>query len=154
MKKFIKNHKNLSIAIGIVILLFLVSFIVIFVAPLFKTNNYGDRLDDIEKYKVTNNMINSVKEATLENDGVADVSYHKEGRILNFIITLDGEKDLETVKAYANDITDNLSSKIKKYYDIEDFINTKSKSSIYPVIGYHSKGGKEFTWSNVGENSE
>ena len=154
MKKFIKNHKSLSIAIGIFILLFLVFFIVIFVAPLFKTNNYGDRLDDIEKYKVTNSMIDKVKDKTMENEGVDKVSYHKEGRILNFIITLDEEKDLDTVKGYANSITDNLNSKIKKYYDIEVFIDTKKESDIYPVIGYHSKGEEEFTWSNVGESSE
>ncbi len=154
MKKFIKTHKNLSIAIGIFLVIFLIFFIVIFIAPLFKTNKYGDRLDNIDKYKVKSSIIKDVKDAVMENTGVSKVTYNKEGKILNFIITIDEDVNMEDAKKYANSITDNLSNKIKKYYDIEVFIDTKKDSDVYPIIGYHSKGDTDFTWSNVGEKSE
>lgn len=154
MKKFIKTHKNLCAALGIFIVIFLIFFIIVFIAPLFKTNKYGDRLDGIDKYKITDSMISDVKTSVKENDNVDKVSYHKEGKILNFVITLSSDVDMEEAKKYANSITDTLSDKIKKYYDIEVFIDTKEDSDVYPIIGYHSKGDEEFTWSNVGEKHE
>ena len=99
-------------------------------------------------------MVNEVTSALEENEGVTDVSYHNEGRILNFIVTINPSVTLDSVKTYANDVTDTLSKKIKNYYDIEVFFTTEEDSDIYPVIGYHHKGAKEFSWSNVGESSE
>lgn len=154
MKNFIKNHKKTCIALGVFILIFLVFFIWIFVLPLFSNNKYGDRLENIGKYKISNNTVNSVKSALKENEGVTDVDYHKEGRILNFIITIDGDENLDKVKSYTKGITDNLDEKIKKYYDIEVFIDTKGDSEVYPIIGYLHKGGEDFSWSNVGEKNE
>ena len=61
---------------------------------------------------------------------------------------------LDKAKAYTNVVTDTLNKKTKNYYDIEFFLTTKEDSDVYPVIGYHHKGAKEFSWSNVGEQSE
>ena len=154
MKNFIKKHKKACIIGGILILLFLIFFIVVFIAPLFSNNKYGDRLDGIEDNKVTKSMVNDVTDALSDNEGVTDVSYHNEGRILNFIVTISPDLSLDSAKTYANDVTDTLSKKIKNYYDIEVFFTTEEESDIYPVIGYHHKGAKEFSWSNVGERSE
>lgn len=154
MKNIIKGHKKLTISFIVLISLFLVFFIVIFVLPLFKSNNYGDRLDGIEKHKVSTKKVADIKDTILEKKGVDSVSYQKEGRILNFIIILNEQIDLAEAKTYVNEITEKLDSEINKYYDIEVFIDTKEESKIYPVIGYHSKKGKEFTWSNVGESNE
>ena len=99
-------------------------------------------------------MVNDVTDALSDNEGVTDVSYHNEGRILNFIVTISPDLSLDSAKTYANDVTDTLSKKIKNYYDIEVFFTTEEESDIYPVIGYHHKGAKEFSWSNVGERSE
>ena len=154
MKNFIKKHKKACIIGGILILLFLIFFIVVFIAPLFSSNKYGDRLDGMEDHKVTDNMVNKVEDALKDNEGVEDVNYHNEGRILNFIVTIDPNLALDTAKTYAEDVTDNLSKKIKEYYDIEVYFNTEEDSDIYPVIGYHHKGAKGFSWSNVGESSE
>ncbi len=154
MKNFIKKHKKACIIGGVLILLFLIFFIVVFIAPLFSNNKYGDRLEGIEEHEVTKSMVNEVTSALEENEGVTDVSYHNEGRILNFIVTINPSVTLDSVKTYANDVTDTLSKKIKNYYDIEVFFTTEEDSDIYPVIGYHHKGAKEFSWSNVGESSE
>ncbi len=154
MKNFIKKHKKACIIGGVLILLFLIFFIVVFIAPLFSNNKYGDRLEGIEEHEVTKSMVNDVTSALEENEGVTDVSYHNEGRILNFIVTINPSVTLDSVKTYANDVTDTLSKKIKNYYDIEVFFITEEDSDIYPVIGYHHKGAKEFSWSNVGESSE
>ncbi len=154
MKDFIKKHKKTCIAAGIFILLLLIFFIVFFIVPLFGNNKYGDRLDGIEDYKVSNNVVNDIKDAVSENDFVTKVDYHNEGRILNFIVTINGDTALDTAKGVSNDVLDGLSNKLKKYYDVEIFITTEEDSEIYPVIGYHPKGAKEVSWSNVGDTSE
>lgn len=154
MKNFIKKHKKACIIGGILVLLFLIFFIVVFIAPLFSNDKYGDRLEGIEDHEVTDDMVNTVTEALEENEGVTNVSYHNEGRILNFIVTIEADVELDSAKSYAEDITDNLSDDIKDYYDIEVFFTTEEDSDIYPTIGYHHKGAEEFSWSNVGESSE
>ena len=154
MKTFIKNHKKTCIVGGIFLLLLLIFFIVFFIVPLFKTNNYGDRLEGIEDYPVTKSAVNKVTDALEENENVDDVRYNNEGRILNFIVTINKDMALEDAKSLANVVSDNLNKKTKKYYDIEVFLTTKEDSDIYPVIGYHAKGAKEFSFSNVGDTSE
>lgn len=154
MKNFIKKHKKACIISGVLILLFIIFFVVVFIAPLFSNNKYGDRLDGIEDYEVTDSMVDEVTDALKENEGVTDVSYNNEGRILNFIVTIEADVELDTAKTYAEDVTDNLSDDIKGYYDIEVFFTTEDDSEVYPVIGYHYKGAEQFSWSNVGESSE
>ena len=154
MKNFIKKHKKSCIIGGILILLFLVFFVIVFIMPLFSNNKYGDRLEDIETHEVSKNTLNEITDKLKENEGVEKASYHKEGRILNFIVTVKNDTALDKAKAYTNVVTDTLNKKTKNYYDIEFFLTTKEYSHVHPVIGYHHKGAKEFSWSNVGEQSE
>ncbi len=154
MKDFIKKHKKVCIVAGIFILLLLLFFIIFFIIPLFGNNKYGDRLEDIEDYKVSKSTVNDIKDAVSSNDFVTDVDYHNEGRILNFIVTVNADTDINTAKGVSDAVLDGLSNKLKKYYDVEIYLNTKEDSEIYPVIGYHPKEAKKVSWSNVGEPNE
>ena len=109
MKNFIKKHKKSCIIGGILILLFLVFFVIVFIMPLFSNNKYGDRLEDIETHEVSKNTLNEITDKLKENEGVEKASYHKEGRILNFIVTVKNDTALDKAKAYTNVVTDTLS---------------------------------------------
>lgn len=155
MKKFINTHKKGCIiaTIGLFALL-LVFFTIFFIVPAFGNNNYGHRLDGIENYKITNSVVNDIKDNITSKDGVSKVTYHNEGRILNFTITVDSDTKLEDAKGYANLVIEGISKKNLKYYDVQIFLDTKDDSDIYPIAGYKHKTSDEIVWGNVGGKSE
>lgn len=155
IQKFVNKHKKGCIitVVGVFVLI-LVFFTIFFIMPSFGNDNYGDRLQDIEKHKITNNTINDIKDSLSEKDSVEKVTYHKEGRILNFTITVNENTKLEDAKSYANIVTDKISKKDLKYYDVQIFLDTKNDSNTYPIAGYKHKTSKEIVWGNVGGQSE
>lgn len=153
--KFIKAHKKGSI-IGGIVLIFVILLIILlmFMFPAIGDNNYGDRLDGIEDHKIAKTTISEIKDSITSKDGVDKVSYHNEGRILNFIITLDGSVDLDTAKGYADLVVDGLEKSDLKYYDIQVYLDSKEEKEGFPDVGYRHKTAKDFSWGNVGESSE
>lgn len=155
LQEFIHEHKKGCLIFGGVFLAILIVFFTIyFVVPSFGNNNYGDRLDGIEKHKVSSTTISDIKSDIKEFDGVTSVSYHIEGRILNFTIETDGTVSYDDSKGYAKPILDKLSKKNQSYYDVQVFLTSKEDVDGLPNAGYKSKNSSDFSWGNVGESSE
>lgn len=151
VNKFMSKYKLISIILGGLLFgIILVFFIIYFIMPSIGDNNYGERLKDESKYKITSKQVDKVKDEVSELDGVKKVTYHKEGRVLNFTIELEDGVVIDTAKNYAGEIISRLSEKNLKYYDIQVFLD--SKDDPYPIIGYYPKGGSSFSWGNVGGN--
>ncbi len=155
IEKFFKTHKKGCIIGGSVVLgIIVIFFTIFFIIPSFGNNNYGHRLDDVDSHKVSTSTVNNIKDDVKKTNGVTKVSYHQEGRVLNFTITLDGTVAVADAKKYAEEVTKGLSKKNLKYYDVQVFLNSKGDAEGYPTIGYHSKGSSEFSWGNAGEERE
>ncbi len=155
LQKFVHEHKKGCLIFGGGFLAILIVFFTIFfIVPAFGNNNYGDRLDGIEKHKITSSTVSDIKSDIKEFAGVTSVSYHIEGRILNFTIETDGSVSYDTAKAYVKPILDNISKKNQKYYDIQVFLTSKEDVDGLPNAGYKSKNSSDFSWGNVGETSE
>ena len=148
MKKFLSKYKLIWIIGGILLFLALIIGLILLIAPPLGENNYGHRLDDESKYKVSSSTINDIKSEISNSDDVIEVAYHKEGRILNFTITLEDGVVLDTAKKHAETIISKLKEKNLKYYDVQIFLD--GKDSVYPIIGYHSKGSDHISWGNAG----
>jgi len=155
IKSFIKKHKKGCI-IGTIVffLLLLVFFTIFFIMPSFGNNNYGNRLDDIENHKVSSSSINEIKDNLNSKEGVKKVTYHNEGRILNFTIKVDGDTKLDSAKEYAKEVIDGISKKNLKYYDVQIFLDSDENTTDYPTAGYKHKTSDDIVWGNVGGNSE
>lgn len=149
--KFLGKYKLISIiAGGLLFGVVLVFFIIYFIMPSIGDNNYGDRLKDESKYKISSNKVADIKDEISKLDGVKKVTYHKEGRVLNFTIELEDGVVIDTGKNYAGEIVSKLSEKNLKYYDVQVFLDSEGEP--YPIIGYYPKGGNAFSWGNVGGN--
>lgn len=151
--KNLLNKKGFKIGIISFIIIFLLIIVWLFIVPVFSNNKYGDRLKDIEKYPITNSTINKIKSSIKENDQVKSVTYHKEGRLLYFIIKV-GDLSVDDAKKLTDKVTENISSKNQKYYDIQVLIDGDNDN--YPISGYKSKNSKTFSFGNVnsGDSSE
>ena len=151
MKNFLKAHKK-GIKIGL--LLFFVVLIVVcvwlFIIPTFKTNKYGDRLKDINKHKISNEVIKKIKDKANENESVKKITYHREGRILNFEVSVDPAYDVNQAKEFGNSLLGEISEDDRNYYDIQVLIYSDDKSDIYPIIGYKNKNSEGLNYGNAG----
>lgn len=155
MKKFFNEHKKQCIIGGIIFLaIFLIILIWLFIVPVFSNNKYGDRLDGIEDHKISSSTIDEIENTLKENKQVSKVTYHNEGRILNFIITVSNDTKPEDAKALDDVILDKISDKNKKYYDIQVLFDTEEENESYPIVGYKNKSSDDFAYGNEGESSE
>lgn len=155
MKKFIKEHKKQCIIGGIIFLvLFFTIIIWLFIVPVFSNNKYGDRLKDIENHEISSSSIDKIENTLKENQQVKDVTYHNEGRILNFIITVSNEMTSDDAKKLCDTISENLSDDDKSYYDIQVLIDTEEENENYPIAGYKHKTEDKFEYGRDGGNSE
>lgn len=155
MKKFINEHKKQCLIGGIAFLaIFFIILIWLFVVPLFSNNKYGDRLEGIEDHKISNSIINDIEDTLKENEQVTNVTYHNEGRILNFVITVNNDMKPEDAKTLGDTILDKIKDKDKEYYDIQILIDTKEENASYPIAGYKHKTDKNFVYGKDGESSE
>ena len=155
MKKFIKEHKKQCIISGIIFLvLFFAIIIWLFIVPVFSNNKYGDRLKDIENHEISSSSIDKIENTLKENQQVKDVTYHNEGRILNFIITVSNEMTSDDAKKLCDTISENLSDDDKSYYDIQVLIDTEEENENYPIAGYKHKTEDKFEYGRDGGNSE
>ncbi len=155
IQNFIKNHKKGVIVGSIIFLIIIITlFTIFFIIPSFGSNNYGNRLDGIEDHKISNSTIDKIKDNIEEKEGVTKVTYHNEGRILNFTIKVDGNTKPETAKEYATEIIKDIKEKDLKYYDVQIFLDSDDNTNDYPTAGYKHKTSDDIIWGNVGGSSE
>lgn len=145
--EFIKKNKILVSLLVIAIVFFAAIMIIIFSNLSIGNNEYGNRLDNIEKYPISDEVINEIKTDISSYEKVTSVSYNLEGKLANFILTVDDSLEEETAKNYANKILDNLSDDVKNYYDIQVLVDSDNEESeVYPIIGYKHKTTDMFVW--------
>ncbi|MCI5552612.1 MAG: hypothetical protein MR388_02080 [Tenericutes bacterium] len=145
--EFIKKNKILVSLLVIAIVFFAAIMIIIFSNLSIGNNEYGNRLDNIEKYPISDEAINEIKTDISSYEKVTSVSYNLEGKLANFILTVDDSLEEETAKNYANKILENLSDDVKSYYDIQVLVDSDNEESeVYPIIGYKHKTTDMFVW--------
>ncbi len=145
--EFIKKNKILVSLLVIAIVFFAAIMIIIFSNLSIGNNEYGNRLDNIEKYPISDEVINEIKTDISSYEKVTSVSYNLEGKLANFILTVDDSLEEETAKNYANKILENLSDDVKNYYDIQVLVDSDNEESeVYPIIGYKHKTTDMFVW--------
>lgn len=155
MKDFLKTHKKQCMIGGIAFLvIFFLIIIWLFIVPVFSNNKYGDRLDGIDKHKISSDTVNDIESSLKGNDKVKDVTYNNEGRILNFVITVSNDMSADDAKKLGDTILDKISDDDKEYYDIQILIDTEEDNDNYPIAGYKHKTEDNFTYGNEVGSSE
>lgn len=145
---FIKNNKILITLILITVIFMVAILVIIFNnISLGSGNEYGNRLNDIEKYPITEEVVSSIKTEISSFDKVEYINYNLEGKIANFIIKVDDTLAEEDARNYGGKIIEKLSDDIKKYYDIQVMIDSNNnESTVYPIIGYKHKTSESLVW--------
>lgn len=149
---FIKRNIKWIIGILVVLLIFLglgIWFLRL-VYPDSHKDLYGDRLKQIDSYKIEDRTITGIKDTIKENSSVLDVSYHASGRILKFQVKTAAETDLGQMKQFLSEtLLEKFSDQQKEYYDMQIIIeNENAELTAYPAMGYKHRTNEVFSWSN------
>jgi len=145
--KFIKNNKILVTLILIAVIMFSTILIIVFSNLSSGNNKYGNRLDGIEKYPITEEVINNIKSEISSLEKVESINYNLEGRLINFVIKVEDDLIVSEAKNYSEKILENFSDDIKSYYDIQILIDSNiDESENYPIVGYKHKTSDSLVW--------
>ncbi len=145
--EIVKKHKFTFITLAVLLVIFIITFLILrLVMPDYGKGYYGNRLNGIDNYKISNDTINRVK-SEVSGDGIESVTYHLEGRIINITITVKPDLELDKAKESANKLLEIFTKDELEYYDLQVFLVSSSESENYPKIGYKHKTSDAIVWS-------
>ena len=152
VRRFYKNNRIYCILMGIsfvCILLIILALLAHFIHQN-TSNPYGNRLEDIKKYPVQENIDES-KTKTKENDLVESVNVEIKGKIIWFVIKVKVDASLEDMQNIGTSTLQYFSQENLGYYDIHYLIQREGKKGYF---GDKSASASTITWAeyNVDED--
>ena len=152
MKKLFLKNKVLFLLTSIIIIsiiLIIIGLFVYFVKGSGKTV-YGDRLVNIENYKIDKDIKNKLEEIYIDST-VDSVKYDLKGKIIYIKIDLKENLPLVDAQTLSLKAIDVFSEEQRSYYDIQLIVTTskvEEKSKIYPIFGYKNAKNTQVVWTN------
>lgn len=147
MKRYIKEHKIVVLAVLLMLIIIVLAFLV---KMTFFSNSgnavYGNRLDGIEKVKVDSNQKKDIIENLKNDSAVSKATYQLQGKIINIVITVNDDVGLDTAKSLTSKVVEKLDDDQKKFYDIQVFIKKNNDAKDFPIIGYKHHNKDDFSW--------
>ena len=110
-------------------------------------NKYGDRLNGIENYPISDQSFIDMKESFTKNENVIDFSYNIQGRIVKIFVKVKKDTKVEDAENLSDIITKNLTEEQLKFYDILYYIRCEEDNELYPIVGSRHKTSEIFSWT-------
>lgn len=144
---FIRTHKKESIVIGTFIVIFLILFLFLKIFFFSSSGNvYGDRLDDIDKVKISKDKLQKLENELSQNGEIESADVYITGKVINLFLDVTENASLDALQTILFSSIENFSEKEQELYDIQVYF--VSSSEPYPVIGYKGKDEEAFAWTN------
>ena len=147
IKKWINKNKGLAILLLLTII-FVIILLIIFIELLIggSSNKYGNRLDGIDKVKISNETYESVKKEVEDTELVEKVETRLQGKIVYTTIELKDGITVEKAKKIAANTLDNYSEDELKYYDFSFFLKWKGEEKDTVITGNKHHNLDSITW--------
>lgn len=112
---------------------------------------YGDRLEDIEKYPITESFQNDYVNA-LESDAlIKDVTFKTSGgRVIYIRIAYENDTTLVEAESKATQSLEKFSEDLLSYYDIDFTLvcDSSENSEGFTIMGAKNVSGSGVVWNN------
>lgn len=150
----IKNNKLLTLLIVLIILVIILCIVAVkvLIFPSYKTDKYGDRLDNIESVKLDDSRFNDIKNNFEAVSGFEINNIKLTGKIVNIFISVDSEITVDSIKENADKFIKCFSESEIAYYDFQVFVTGEGDK--YPMLGYKHKNSEGLFWNYEGGSSE
>ena len=146
------GKNKVLIVLGIILIVCLVTIICVGVSFFFGGSEtvYGDRLDDIENYPISEEFKSDYIASLLENEEVSDVTIDIKGRIVYVNIVFVGDTNLANAKSKAVTSLEKFSDELLSYYDINLTLTSKAteNSEGFTIMGARNVAGSGVVWNN------
>lgn len=157
IKKWFKSHKNLSIVLGVTIvialvLIFSITTIVNIIMPDTRESVYGDRCKITEKYKVDSKKEDELKSFFKKYEFVTFNALDVKCNLIDIVITVPDKTSFNDVKNMSKELLKVFSADQLRTYDIELLVKSDNENSEnYPQVGTHhkeidGKSNDSFVW--------
>ena len=149
IKSWVNKNKGFAIIIALGFILFLILLIIFFQMLIGgSSDKYGNRLDGIDKVKISNETFEEVKKEVTDTELVEDVSTRVQGKIVYMTITLKSDTSKDKAKEIASATLDNYSEDELKFYDFSFFLKWKGEEGDTVVTGNKHHSLDSITWTN------
>ena len=117
-------------------------------------DKYGDRLDGINKVKITDKQIENYGKKIREDEKIKNCCIHKRGKHGSINIEFDGAT-LDDAKAKTAATVELFEEKYLKYYDINYTIKQKKTDSGEAFVkqAAHNANGTGLVWTNTSQSA-
>lgn len=153
MKKLNQN-KVILVLLGILLVCFIVLGIVFykFFYAGSSSSKYGDRLQDIEKYKLSETLSDDVNSLYSENDNVDNVKIDVKGKIVYIMINYKNNTSTSEAKDLATKALEAIGEDNLSYYDIQFILSvvkddeSEEDNTNFPIFGAKSANSNKIVW--------
>ncbi len=112
------------------------------------TTKYGDRLEGIENYKLSNTLEKDIQSVYENTTSVDTVKVKTQGKIIYIDIAFKTAVKVDTAKSEAIKALDKIGEENLKYYDVQ-FVLTytgEDENSNFPIFGAKSANSLKVVW--------
>ena len=148
MKRFMKEHKIVVVAVIFMLIIIAGAFVV--KQTFFSNSNnavYGNRLEGMNKVKVESKQKKEIIDNIKNDSAVKNATYELQGKLINVVITVNDDIGIDTAKSLSSKVLEKLDDKQKKYYDIQVFVKKENSGKDFPIIGYKHNNKDNFSWT-------
>lgn len=150
MKKALKRNKVLLI-LALIVFISLIIMVVGIIKYFYSStgDKYGDRLNGIEKHKLSTTLESDIK--SLYETGVESVKTDVKGKIVYVIMDVSDGINKIDAQNYAVEALDVFTEEEKSYYDIQFMITCKNiteETTSFPMEGYKNSSNTQIVWTN------
>ena len=161
MKRFINRHRYTCVLVLFFILIVLLGVKVKeILVPDEGKATYGERLKDISKHPISDEIYKKIDDEYEANDKVKKISHRLQGKIVNYYLTVDDKVSVKDAKALGDKLLTYFDDDILGYYSIQIYlIKEDEKLNNFPMIGLKDSLSKAISWTKereitVTENEE
>ena len=149
MKRFIKKHRYTCVLVLVFILLVILGLKVKeLLIPDEGKASYGERLKNIEKHPLTNEMYEKVDEEYKANKKVVKIEHRLQGKVLNYFITVDNDLSIKDAKAIGEKLITLFDEDTLSYYSIQIYLIKEDEAqNNFPIIGMKNPLSKNVSWT-------
>ena len=149
MKRFIREHRYTLVLLLIFILVAILAFKVKdILVPDEGKATYGERLKDIDKHPISEDIYDKIDEELGKNDKIVKLSHRVQGKILNYYITVGEKVSQKDAKALGEKLLEYFDEDILGYYSIQIYLIKEDESlNDFPIIGLKDPLAKNISWT-------
>ena len=151
LKELWRNNKVL-ILLGVILLGCVVAIVCVTLSFFLGKDRsiYGNRLDDIENIKITDNFQKEYLAKLKENEMVSDAKIDVRGKVIYIIITFAGDTTLLDAESKAALSLQDFEEEVLNHYDIMFTLkcDATDNSEGFTILGARNATGSGLNWNN------